>query len=237
MLRPLAPDIWEVTDDLFLPGGLHFPVRMTVVRLADGGLWLHSPLAIDDSLATDLAAVGPVRFVVAPSKLHHLFLAAAAARYPDAQVWAAPGLREKLPELPITHVLGEDRAAWSEDLTLFPLQGVPWMNECMFLHRASGTALATDLFFHMVSPANWGSRLFFWLIGVLGQAKQSPIVRLQTRDRAAAGASLAALLAQRPTRFVVAHGPPITEDVDAGVRDACSWMLGGVTPRITAAAG
>jgi hypothetical protein len=232
MLRPLAPDVWEALDDLSLPGGLHFPVRMTVVRLPDGGVWLHSPIALDDALAESIARIGPVRAIVAPNRLHHFFLAAAAQRFPDAQVWAAPGLREKVGGLPAGPTLLEDTPDWAEHIAPFALEGVPWMSEVMFLHRPSGTALATDLFFHITAPANWGSRLFFRLIGVLGRPKQSPIVRMQTRDRAAAGSSLERLLAERPARFVVAHGPPITEDVDAQVRAACAWMLAAARPQI-----
>lgn len=172
---------------------------------------------------------------MAPNQLHHFFLAAAAQRFPDAVVWAAAGLRDKVQGLPDGPTLLEDTPDWAAHITPFPLEGVPWMSEVMFLHRPSGTALATDLFFHMTSPANWGSRLFFRLLGVLGRPKQSPLVRLQTRDRAAAGSSLARLLAERPVRFVVAHGPPLTEDVEAQVQAACAWMLAAARPRISTA--
>lgn len=236
MLHPIAPDVWEVTDDLFLPGRLHFPVRMLVVRLPDGALWLHSPLEIDEALAGALAELGPVRHIVAPNKLHHFFLAAASARYPDATVWAAPGLRDKVDGLPAGPTLTQNPAPWAEHIALFPLEGVAWMNEVMFLHRASGTAVATDLFFHMTAPANWGSRLFFRLLGVLGRPKQSPLVRMQTGDRAAAGASLRRLLDERPDRFIVAHGPPVVHDVDRRVRAACAWMLAGAAPQLAASA-
>lgn len=60
MLRELTPGVWEALDDLFLPGGLHFPVRMTVVRVAGGGLWVHSPIGIDDATAAQLADLGRV---------------------------------------------------------------------------------------------------------------------------------------------------------------------------------
>lgn len=231
MLHPLATGVWEALDDLYLPGGLHFPLRMVVVRLEDGSLWLHSPIAIDDALAARLAALGPVSHIVAPSKLHHFFVAAAAARFPDATVWAPPGLREKVAALPAGPTLGQTPAPWRGELALFPLDGIPWMNEVMFLHRPSGTALATDVFFHMVEPANWGSRLVFRLLGVLGHPRQSPLVRLQTRDRAAAGRSLARLLSHQPARFVVAHGPPVDRDVVETVRAACRWMLAGAPAR------
>lgn len=42
VLRPLAPDLWEVEQHVF-SFGLHVRRRMVVVRLAGGRLWLHSP--------------------------------------------------------------------------------------------------------------------------------------------------------------------------------------------------
>ena len=48
-----------------------FPTRMTVVRLASGGLWLHSPTQISDGLRAELDALGPVRHLVSPNRIHY----------------------------------------------------------------------------------------------------------------------------------------------------------------------
>ena len=118
MLQPLAPDLWAVPNDVFMPGGVHFPGRMVVIRLrggdADGGLVLVSPVPVDEPLAAALAGLGPVRFIVAPNRFHHLFLVDAARRFPDARVLVAPGLAQKKPDLGPSQVLGEQvPAAWT----------------------------------------------------------------------------------------------------------------------------
>ena len=41
-LKNLAPALWTVDSGMDV-GPLHIPIRMTVLRLSDGGLWLHSP--------------------------------------------------------------------------------------------------------------------------------------------------------------------------------------------------
>jgi len=80
-LRALARDLWCLDADLRVQAGFHLPIRMTVIRLADGGLWLHSPVAIDEATAAAIDALGPVRHIVAPNLLHHLFAGAAAERW------------------------------------------------------------------------------------------------------------------------------------------------------------
>lgn len=83
-LQPLADDLWTVRAPLKL-GGLEIGTRMTVARLADGSLWLHSPVRPTADLTKELDALGPVRHIVAPSKMHHLFLMPFAEKYPEAR--------------------------------------------------------------------------------------------------------------------------------------------------------
>ncbi|HSP17877.1 MAG TPA: hypothetical protein VLQ79_00060, partial [Myxococcaceae bacterium] len=44
--------------------GLRLGTRMTVIRLPDGTLWLHSVVAVDDLLADEIQVLGPVRHLV-----------------------------------------------------------------------------------------------------------------------------------------------------------------------------
>lgn len=57
-VRSLAPDLWVVDRPLPLAVG-DIGARMTVIRLHDGGLFLHSPVRLDDELRRGLDAVGP----------------------------------------------------------------------------------------------------------------------------------------------------------------------------------
>ncbi|MGX5713830.1 DUF4336 domain-containing protein [Sphingopyxis terrae subsp. ummariensis] len=42
------------------PTSIPFPTRMTVVRLADGTLWVHSPIAPDKDLLSAIDRLGPI---------------------------------------------------------------------------------------------------------------------------------------------------------------------------------
>ena len=68
-LQAVGRGIWTAEAPLrFI--GLQVGRRMTVVRLASGELWVHSPAPLDDALRDALAALGRVRFVIAASLLH-----------------------------------------------------------------------------------------------------------------------------------------------------------------------
>ncbi|MFL5348211.1 MAG: DUF4336 domain-containing protein [Hyalangium sp.] len=73
MLRKLDENLWVAEQPLNYMG-LAVGTRMTVIRLADGGLWLHSPIRPTPPLREAVEALGPVRFLVAPNKYHHLFI-------------------------------------------------------------------------------------------------------------------------------------------------------------------
>ena len=114
----VADRLWtrEMPLTLF---GLKVSTRMSVVRLSGEGrgLWLHSPVALDRRLRETLDALGRVRFVVCPNRGHHMFAGEYFAAYPDASVYAAPGLSEKRPDLPFHGVLGDEpEPGWGQDL-------------------------------------------------------------------------------------------------------------------------
>ena len=70
-----------------------------VVRLADGGLWVWSPIALDDALKAEIDAIGRPAHFVSPNKIHHLFLQDWAAAYPDAQLWGPQSTIKKRSDL------------------------------------------------------------------------------------------------------------------------------------------
>jgi len=93
-LQEFGPDIWIVDGPTVAVGGFQYPTRMAVVRLSDGSAWTWSPVKLSDELASEIeTAVGPVKHIVAPNKLHHLNLMEWSQRYPDARVYAPPGLK------------------------------------------------------------------------------------------------------------------------------------------------
>ena len=102
--------------------------RDGMIYAMDGGLWLHSPIAIDEALAGTLAELGEVRHIVAPNRFHHMFAGAAKRRYPAAALWAAPGLRKKRSNVAFDRDLDEE-AFVAEGIEATLIEGArPWSN-------------------------------------------------------------------------------------------------------------
>ena len=223
-LREVCADIWVADHDQKIPMGFTVPARMTVVRLGDGGLWVHSPGPIDDRMAEEIQSLGPVRYLVAPNRFHHLHLPAAAARFPEADVLGAPGLAEKREDVAFAGTLGV-ASAWGTELQPIPIDGMPSFNEVAFCHRTSGTLLVADLLFNLQQDLGWLASLYFRLTGVGRRVAMSRIVRLSIRDRAACAASCLRLLQCPFDRLIPCHGDIVPEGAKPQVEAALAWIF------------
>jgi hypothetical protein len=222
-LAPLASNLWAVSKPLPLIIG-DIGCRMTVVRLSDGKLLLHSPIALDDSLRRQLDGLGEVGWLVGPSRAHHLFLGDYARAYPSAQLCGAPGLPEKREDLRFHHVLEEGAALWRGDLVFRVFRGAPMMNEVVFFHPSSRTLILTDLAFHLPPGARNRARAFHWLVGATGRFGPHRLIRLGIRDRKAARASLEELLTWDFDRVILSHGDILEQGGKERMRSAFSFL-------------
>jgi hypothetical protein len=214
-----------------VPGGFHFPARMTAIQLGAGELALISPIPIDDALAQRIAQLGRVRYLLAPNLHHHLYLGAASARYPEAVLLAPPGLAGKRPELRIHGTLDRELpAALRGALELIRLEGAPAVDEYAFFHRATGTLVVTDLLFNVVRPHGFWAHLILWLTGCHGCLAATRTWRLLVKDRAALGRSLQRLLELPLRTLVMAHGEIVRDNAHARLREALRYWLPASAP-------
>ncbi len=230
VLEPLGEELWCVRAP-FSVAGVRLGVRMTIARLPAGGLWLHSPVPLSEEVRAALRDLGQVAHVVAPSKVHHLFVADALAAFPEAMLHCAPGLGRKVPALAAGAELGPvPEPAWAGVLEQEVLGGVPYMNEVVFFHRPSRSLIVTDLLFNIGESSHAWTRLYLRGMGAYGAPRQSRMVRLCCRDRRALGESVDRILGWPFERIVVTHGAPIETDTAPGARtpreflaEACAW--------------
>ena len=145
-LQPFGPEIWLADGSETEVIGFRYPTRMAVIRLAGGGLFIWSPVALTKSLQQQLQDLGEIRHLVAPNSLHHLFLEQWRQAYPLAKLYAAPGLDVRRKDLAFYAELGDaPPSEWSADLDQVLMRGNGITTEVVFFHRPSGTALFTDL--------------------------------------------------------------------------------------------
>ena len=205
-LRQLAPDLWVADRPLKLAAG-DVGTRMTVVRLNDGSLFLHSPVRLDAETRNALDASGPVRWVIAPSKVHHFFVPDYPSIYPEARLYAAPGLPEKRTDIRFDAVLTDEAPeAWRGQIEQHLFRGASFINEVVFFHPPTRTLILTDLAFNVAADKTSGARLFYWLVGAAGRFGPHRFARLLIRDRRAARASVETILQWDFDRVTVTHG-------------------------------
>jgi hypothetical protein len=200
---------------------------MTVVRLPGPKLLLHSPIAASAALVREVKALGPVAYLVAPNRLHHLFVDEWLRACPDASIYVAPGLDTKRADLAIAGVLADEpEPGWKGVVDQVLVRGLPFANEVVFFHRPSATLIVTDLAFNVGSSSPPLTRLFFRLGGSYGRLSPTLLERLLVRDRTAFRDSLERILEWPFDRVVVAHGEVSEEGGRAELIRGYSWVLG-----------
>jgi hypothetical protein len=226
LVSSLAPDLWVADRPFKIPLRLgDIGCRMTVIRLSDGGLFLHSPVPLDAALRAALDQLGPVRAIVAPSKAHHLFVADYVKAYPEAKLCGVPGLPEKRKDLKFDSMLSDEGGAdWRSQIDQQLFGGAPLLNEVVFFHRATSTVIFTDLVFNIAAGDASKARAFNWLSGAAGHFGPHRLIRWTIRDRKAARDSVRKILEWEFDRVIVTHGDVLDSGGRDRVRAAFSYL-------------
>ena len=224
-LRPIAADLWVADRPFAALPFFDIGTRMTVVRLAGGGLFLHSPVEADAETRRAVDALGAVRAIAAPNYVHHLFAGGWKQAYPSARLLGAPGLARKRRDLAFDGELGDQPdPSYAGALEQLVVRGARLLNEVAFFHRASRTLLLTDLAFHPTEASRPGLRRWTRLTRVRDGFGPNALVRLFIRDRRAARASLDRILDWDFDRVTVTHGELLESGGREALRRAYAWL-------------
>lgn len=226
-MKEFGRDIWIADGPDVAVARFRYPTRMAVIRLADGGLFVWSPIRLTDDLRAAVDALGRVAHIVAPNSLHHLFLAEWQRAYPGARLYAAPGLRKKRRDLAFDAELDDAAASdWAGEIDQVAMRGNLISTEIVFFHRASGTVLFTDLLQQIP-----GGRLSGWRAVVAKldlMTSSEPSVPRKFRfafiGRRKARAALEQVLGWPADKVLMAHGTPVERDAPAFLRRAFGWL-------------
>lgn len=223
----ISPTLWIMDGpvvDWFFP----FPTRMTIARLPGGGLFIHSPIELNEEVRKAVDALGSPRYFVSPNKLHHLFWSEWQAAYPNAQSFSPPQLAEKRPDLAFHGELGDTpHPGWAPQIDQLLFKGSRFLEEVVFFHKDSRTVIFGDLVERFdAAPLTRFQRFIALVGGVMAPRGGTPIDyrfsfflrRAQGRD------SLRRIIEWDPERLVMCHGVPVLRNALPFIESAFAWL-------------
>ena len=226
-LHQVGDDLWIAEGPAVSFFGFRFPTRMAIARLPDGGLWLWSPVALDDRLRDDITKLGEPRYAVEPNSLHHLALGDWVKAWPGLRLWAPPGLAKKRTDLTFEGKLGDEAPAeWRDVIDQARIGGSFALTEIVFHHRASSTCIVGDLIqqFDPAEATGWRGLVMRAdaLVGPNGSTPREWRATFLKRD--AARAAVRRAIAWKPEHLVIAHGQRVRERGEDALRRSFAWL-------------
>jgi hypothetical protein len=224
--------LWVAEGEIVSFFGAPYPTRSAIARLENGDLWVWSPVKLTSALRDEVGRLGPVRHLVSPNKLHHLYLSEWKAAFPDAQLWGPRSTHNKRPDLKFREALGDDPPhEWLPDIDQAWFRGSFAMDEIVFFHRPSSTAIVGDLiqtFSDSFLRRHWG---WFGVLARLdglteGQASAPREWRLSFINRAPARRARDKVLGWDCRNLFVAHGEPPGAIGPTYLKRSFGWLRG-----------
>ncbi len=227
-MKKLAHEIWIFDGESVQFLGLPFSTRMTVVRLSTGELWIHSPIKLSESITEKIDSLGPVKYLIAPNHLHHLFLSEWIAVYQNAEVYGTNEVIKKRSDISFHGSLNHPKSyAWGPDIEQELFSGSPLMEECVFYHSASSALIVADLIENFSGKNfNYWQRVVAKGVGILAPNGKMPLDwRLSFMfGKADARKHLYRLLGWNPKILVMAHGRIVTENTERFLQQSFKWL-------------
>ncbi len=232
-LKPVADDLWIVDGPevrmRYFGLRLPFTTRMTLVRLPDGRLWVHSPTDLTADLRRDVQALGPVGFLISPNRLHTTWLAAWRRAWPEAVtagVAADPAWDGTRLDVDVD-LGGAGPFPWRATIAQLLVPG-DMFSETVFFHIPSRSLILTDLIENFERD-RITCRWLRWLLRLTGpldpHGTAPPDMRLTfRRHRPALRAALARMRGWAPERILLAHGKWYPTNGTAELERAFRWV-------------
>ncbi len=227
MFKDFGPSLYVADGPTVSFYGFPYPTRMAVARLSDGSAWVWSPVALTDDLVNFMNAFESVSHIVSPNKIHHLFLEQWREQWPKARIYAPPGLAQRKPELQFDAELGDEPdPAWAADIDQVIFRGSLAMEEVVFFHRESRTAIVCDLIQrHPEATMTGWKGMLMRLDSLVGDQGSTPREwRASFLRRGKARAARAKVLSWQPERLLIAHGNCAQTGATEIIERALGWI-------------
>lgn len=222
MVKPFASEIWiEERRQRFF--GVEVGTRTCVVRMPSGGLFVQSPVALDDALREEMDALGDVKAVVCPSLFHHLYVGDWMRAYPKAAFYACPGLEKKRRDLKWSGILGDrPESEWKDALDQASLTA-RFEHEIVFFHRATRTLICADALLNLRNHPSRMTRMAAALMMNTAPGK-GWMERFAVTNRTLGRVQADRILEWDIDGIVLAHGDLVPHGGREAFREAYAWV-------------
>lgn len=221
-LLQLDARLWQVTGTL--PRG-PLPRNMVVYRLDDGGLLIHSGIALAENSMRQLEGLGTPRMLIVPNGLHRLDALRYKQRYPQIQVVCPRAAHDKVAQVIQPDAIAED---------VLPRLGIAChaipgfkSNELAYeLRLGVGRALVVcDVLFNLERLPGFAG----WTVNVIGSTGYFGVTKIGqwffTSDKSALRDWLGRMAALPDLRVVcVAHGAAVTSQCGERLQQAAARL-------------
>jgi hypothetical protein len=196
--------------------------NMVVYRMPEGGLLIHSAVAMDDKGMAALDAIGRTRVVLVPNRGHRTDATFYKQRYLDARVICPRGEKDEVEKVIAVDAVAEAVVA-EYGITAHALGGIKFGELAYEVDAGDGDKA---LIFNDVIGGGWPRKpgLGGWFVGQLGTPNgEFGVPRIarwrMLSDRRAFADSLRALAEVPNIRVVTtSHGPPVRENAGEKLR-------------------
>lgn len=202
-------------DDLQMPM-MKLPLRCVAVK-TNKGVILISPIKFSSDQLQQIVELGEVVAIVSPSIIHSLYIKKAVKRFPNATVWAPPGMKEKFPadkypKMKLDKVLTVDPWPFEDQISLQLIAGAKRVTEVAFYLKELRSIVVADLVFNLQHPHGLGARIFPRFIGTYKKFGMSVLWKLFAKDREAFKQSILNVLKWDFEQVIMAHGEIMTSN-------------------------
>jgi len=223
-LTPIDDNMLTVEGRIKMPL-MDLPRRMTIVRLRDARLVVWSAIALDEPAMATLEAFGKPAFLIVPNDHHRLDAKAWKNRYPQMQVVAPEGAREKIADVVAVDTTSPDFGDSSVAFVTVP--GTKGHEAALIVRTLKGTTLVLN---DLVGNIRAASGIDGWLLrlaGFAGDDAQIPrVVKMALVKDAADLRTQLLQWAELPSldRILVSHGDPIDIEPRRALRDLAASL-------------
>lgn len=228
MLKVIGTNIWTMDGPKIVFAGAPMNTRMTIVRLGNGNLWVHSPIKYSPEAAQAIESLGgSVTALVAPNKFHHMFIGQWKEAHPSACVFAESTVQKKILFLQSAEELSDTAPdEYGDDIEQLVFAGNRFFQEVVFFHKESKTLILTDM---MINLRAEGIKLLPRLLlrfegAVFPNGGVTRLYRLFTWDKVRARESVAKIRAWSPQTLTFCHGEPLSDPVDNVLEQQFRWL-------------